>query len=47
MKKNSLFLLLLLYIGGMAQPAADAIATIGQPLPAWQTILAIFFGLAL
>lgn len=36
MKKSSLFLLLLLYIGGKAQPAADAIATIGQPLPAWK-----------
>src|SRR5262245_46248071 len=36
MKKLIIILLLAAYIGGAAQPAADAVATVGQPFPAWQ-----------
>src|SRR5512139_3295356 len=36
MKKLIIIFLLAVYISGAGQPSADAIATIGQPFPAWQ-----------
>src|SRR5215831_15265065 len=36
MKKLFLVAILIEYIGGQAQPAADAIAVVGQPLPVWK-----------